>query len=298
MSHLSAAAAPRALSARPGLSGTALKTIALVLMVLDHIHYYFEFTGLVPLWFTQLGRLSAPLFLFCTVEGFAHTHDRRKYFWRIWRISAGMGLLQFLMMYAGFANRPDGFVPMNAIFMNFVILIPIWQGIDWLRQRRIARGLAAVLIPLIGWPALFIGLYYAVDKTPLAWLLDSILAGIVYTVLPSWTFIMDGGITYILEGIVLYLLRRHRGWQAAAFVALGLLFYLALPMRYLMASGSFAPGLLFDTAFEWMGVFAVVPMLLYNGQRGRGMKQLFYVFYPAHVYLLYALSWGVLLLTQ
>ena len=160
------------------------------------------------------------------------------------------------------------------------------------------RGLAAVLIPLIGWPALFIGLYYAADKTPLAWLLDSILAGIVYTVLPSWTFIMDGGITYILEGIVLYLLRRHRGWQAAVFVALGLLFYLALPMRYLMASGSFAPGLLFDTAFEWMGVFAVVPMLLYNGQRGRGMKQLFYVFYPAHVYLLYALSWGVLLLTQ
>ena len=155
-----------------------------------------------------------------------------------------------------------------------------------------------MLIPLIGWPALFIGLYYAADKTPLAWLLDSILAGIVYTVLPSWTFIMDGGITYILEGIVLYLLRRHRGWQAAAFVALGLLFYLALPMRYLMASGSFAPGLLFDTAFEWMGVFAVVPMLLYNGQRGRGMKQLFYVFYPAHVYLLYALSWGVLLLTQ
>ncbi len=33
---------------RAGLSGTALKTIALVLMVLDHIHYFFEFTGLVP----------------------------------------------------------------------------------------------------------------------------------------------------------------------------------------------------------------------------------------------------------
>ena len=31
-----------------GLSGTALKTIALVLMLLDHIHYFFEFTGLVP----------------------------------------------------------------------------------------------------------------------------------------------------------------------------------------------------------------------------------------------------------
>ena len=28
-----------------GLTGTALKTIALVLMVMDHIHYFFEFYG-------------------------------------------------------------------------------------------------------------------------------------------------------------------------------------------------------------------------------------------------------------
>lgn len=31
-----------------GLSGTALKTIALVLMLMDHIHYFFEFTGCIP----------------------------------------------------------------------------------------------------------------------------------------------------------------------------------------------------------------------------------------------------------
>ena len=67
-----------------GLTDTALKTIALVLMVMDHIHYFFEFTGVVPEWFSMLARLSAPLFLFCTVEGFAHTHDRRRYFLRIW----------------------------------------------------------------------------------------------------------------------------------------------------------------------------------------------------------------------
>ncbi len=53
-----------------GLSGTDLKTIALVLMVLDHIHYFFGFTGAVPEWFSMLGRLSAPLFMFCMVEGF------------------------------------------------------------------------------------------------------------------------------------------------------------------------------------------------------------------------------------
>ena len=59
-----------------GLSSTALKEIALALMLLDHIHYFFAFTGAVPEWFSMLGRVSAPLFLFCTVEGFAHTRDR------------------------------------------------------------------------------------------------------------------------------------------------------------------------------------------------------------------------------
>ena len=33
-----------------GLTSTGLKTIALVLMVLDHIHYFFGFTGWIPDW--------------------------------------------------------------------------------------------------------------------------------------------------------------------------------------------------------------------------------------------------------
>lgn len=89
------------LAQKNGLSGTALKTIALVLMLLDHIHYFFAFTGAVPTLFSMLGRLSAPLFLFCTVEGFAHTRDRKRYFLRIWAIGAGMAAVQFFMMYGG-----------------------------------------------------------------------------------------------------------------------------------------------------------------------------------------------------
>lgn len=45
-----------------GLSGTALKVIALVTMLLDHIHYFFGYTGLVPEWFSMAGRISGPLF--------------------------------------------------------------------------------------------------------------------------------------------------------------------------------------------------------------------------------------------
>lgn len=46
----------RMLAQKNGLSGTALKTIALVLMLLDHIHYFFAFTGAVPTLFSMLGR--------------------------------------------------------------------------------------------------------------------------------------------------------------------------------------------------------------------------------------------------
>lgn len=85
-------------------------------MVLDHIHYFFEFTGCIPTVFSMLGRLSAPLFLFCTVEGFAHTHDRKRYFIRIWAIGTAMAALEFFMIYAKAFRRGDDFYPLNAIF--------------------------------------------------------------------------------------------------------------------------------------------------------------------------------------
>ena len=278
-----------------GISGTGLKWIALVTMVLDHIHYFFGFTGAVPEWFSMVGRLSARLFLFCLVEGFTHTHDRRRYFLRIWCISAGMGLLQFLMMYGGIGVRPDGFIPMNAVFMNFVILIIVWQGIDWLKSKRILPGLLAVVLPL-AWPFLFAFLYSMADATPMAWLLDSVLAALAYTALPVWFFIADGGVFFILIGIALYLLHGRRGLQAAAYVVLTMVFYFVLPYMQLSAVPGFRFSQMFTVAYEWFGVLSVVPMLLYNGTRGRGMKKLFYIFYPAHVYVFYALSWGLYLL--
>lgn len=47
---------------------------------------------------------------------------------------------------------------------------------------------------------------------------------------------------------------------------------------------------MFTDYYEWFGVAAAVLMGLYNGRRGSGHKQLFYGFYPAHIYLLYGAS--------
>ena len=273
-----------------GLTETGLKWIALVTMVLDHIHYFFGFTGAVPEWFSMAGRVSAPLFLFCLVEGFTHTHSRKKYFAKVYVLSAAMSALLFFMAFGGILVRPDGFYPGNGMMTTFAVLMVIWQGIDWLEQRRFGRGLAAVLIPL-AWPILanLLSVAFPALATPLGFA--------AYSVLPTWGTTGDSSWPVLVMGLVLYLFRRRRKVQVAAFSVYYVLYgvvYMGLVVSSVMPD--FAWWQLFTRYYEIYGILAAPLMLWYNGQRGRGHKALFYAFYPAHIYLLYALSWGLYLL--
>ena len=270
---------------KKGLDGTQLKTIALVLMVLDHIHYFFEFTGCIPTVFSMLGRLSAPLFLFCTVEGFAHTHDRKLYFLRIWAIGTGMAAIEFFMIYGHMFRRGDDFYPQNAIFQDFMLLCIVWQGMDWIREKKIVRG-AIAIAAVVGWPFFIVFLLQTFPQ-----LQSSALFGFVVTSpLPMWMAITDGGWSFLLGGVLLYALRGNRRVQLTAWALTVFLCDFALIFGMACRQDGFVWTQMFTAYYEWFGVAAVLLMLLYNGQRGSGHKQLFYWFYPAHVYLLYGAS--------
>lgn len=269
-------------STKKGLTGFQLKYIAMFLMVLDHIHYFMGFTGKIPEWFSMLGRLSAPLFLFCVIEGFTHTRNRKKYFLQIYAIAIVMSFLQYLFIVFKL-NRPDGFYPQNQMLATFTILLVILQGFDWCAKKKWGKGLAAIIVPII---LPFVAIITA-NLVPGSLFMIKLLH---FTVLPLHSWIVDGGTFFVLQGILMYLFRKRRKWQALVFFLTTLLLYVVYPMALFP---EITVKMLFTVAYEWMGAFAAIPMLLYNGERGKGNKKLFYWFYPAHVYILYGLSIGL-----
>lgn len=272
---------------KKGLTGFELKYLALIFMVLDHIHYFFEYTGMIPIWFSWLGRLAAPLFLFCLVEGFTHTHDKKKYFLKIYSISIIMGFIRFgFYNVLDFAVRGDGFIPANAMLSSFVVLLVVLMGIDLIRQKKFLIGILAVVIPVI-LPYLFIYFVYIpyTDNHTV-----NILASLInFTILPLHTMIQDGGTLTLIEGVILYLFSfcKNKNARIYAFVIFELLYGIGLVS---LAIGSFNVHTLIFEAYEWMSVFSAIFMLCYNGERGHGNSRFFYLFYPAHIYVLYGIS--------
>ena len=68
------------------------------------------------------------------------------------------------------------------------------------------------------------------------------------------------------------------------------IFYLLREHLWLKAAGGVLWNFLWENRLQAFGGFAVLPILLYNGERGRKMKYFFYVFYPAHLLALHVID--------
>lgn len=282
-----------------GITETGLKAVALISMLMDHIYYFFGYTGWIPWWFGLAGRLAAPLFLFCLVEGFLHTRSRKKYLLKILCVSVPMGLVLFFMRFGGFMVRPDGFYPQNAMMSSFVILIVCFQAFEWIASRKPVDSTFVKsdywLKKAAGCGILFLLLLWPVVAVVLSSIngISAVVIGILgYTILPMINISGDVTLPVLMSGIVLYLTHKNRKIQVASLVGVNFAWHFIWIYVQLRMNSDFVPSEMFTMYYEWMGALFAAPFLLcYNGKRGAGYSRFFYSFYPAHIYILYILSW-------
>lgn len=85
--------------------------------------------------------------------------------------------------------------------------------------------------------------------------------------------VVEGGFLFVLLGLLFHIFREKRLFQYLSLILIAVIYYLTDP-----------------ASVQWMMVFAILPMYFYNGQKRRGDKYFFYIFYPVHIYALYILA--------
>ncbi len=267
---------------KKGLTSFDLKIMALVLMLFDHIHYIFDFTGVIPIWFSWLGRLSGGLFLFTMVEGYCHTSNKKKYFLKIYLMGLIMSLVKYYISFSPDLIRSDNFFPQNGILQTFSLLIIMFVGIDLIKEKKWIKGILTIASTVVISYIFF--RFISTSTLPIE--LKNIMY-VIFTSLVPYIFLVEGGIYVVLLGLILYVTRKNRKVQAISFILFSLVWMIILPIIFIEGINF---KLMFTDYYEWMGALAGLIFINYNGEKGRSMKKLFYVFYPLHIYILYIIS--------
>lgn len=241
-----------------------IKILGIILMFVDHIHQMFYYV--VPQWLDYFGRPVATLFFFVSVVGFSHTSNKKKYLLRLYIGSLIMAIGSMLIGHLAPTSGPmSNFGLSNNIFRDLFLGVVLMYGVDafqhFIKTRKILdllKGALLLSLPiLLAIPVLFL------ERLP-------VVFSIGYTTLVPNILITENTVMiYVIP--LLYAFRRQRLLQILIIVITAII--------YLTMGDS-----------QWLMIFAAIPVYLYNGEKGRGMRGFFYAFYPIHIWFLYALS--------
>lgn len=312
---------------KKGITGSTLKIIAIIFMLIDHaaavilarqmmVTGYMEamesgeladimgwLTDNLGLYYSydlmrMAGRIAFPIFCFMIVEGFQKTRDVRKYLARL-GIFALVSEIPFDLAVTG------DFVAwghQNVFFTLFLGLFTLctYEYFAKNEMHKVLRGIFSVTGALL--PAAYITICLAnliglreVGKLLIACGILCVAFAIAYLVYGKkkgvhQAQVVAADITVLM--LVMYLADLLYTDYSGMGVLTIVVMYL-LRKRKMLAMSMGCVVLCLMSISEVTAFFALIPIALYNGERGKGgkkMKYFFYAFYPVHLLLLYIIS--------
>ena len=249
-----------------GVSADLLKLTALVTMLIDHIGAgilerclidgyvadagLYQAVNLLDSVLRCIGRISFPVFCFLLVEGFLHTRSRRGYALRLLAFAL-LSEIPFDLLFSGGLN-PDS---QNVFWTLLIGLLVLW-GMERSLPRALHSAAHTVFILLILGAGMAAG---ALLKTDYSWRGVLLIAVI--------RLLYRDRLLLVVEAPCLFLFTE--------FLAL---FSRGLSLSYCL-----------ETVLSHFTVFlSFVLIRFYNGKRRRkGHRYFFYLFYPAHLLLIF-----------
>ncbi len=247
-----------------------LKIIGLTLMVIDHFHQMFASFG-APSWIDWFGRPVATIFFFTSVIGFSHTHSKKAYMLRLY---ISMVLMAFLMNETQSIIGFDQVQLVNNIFRDLFVGTIFMAAIDQFAAMRNGKAVKHCFlgILLFAIPFIFSFIMIPLLSIETTGFVQKMMLLITTTLSPAILLAENGLMVLLIP--VMYIFRNVRWAQLLSIAVVALLYGL-------------------NGSTQWLMLFSVIPLSLYNGQKGRGMKYFFYIFYPAHIIILYLLAAGI-----
>ncbi len=299
------------------MSVTTLKRIALGAMVLNYIG---AFIPGAPILFQWLGRLAAPLFFYCMAWGVEKTHDKKIYFIRLYICSVSMALINLIL---SVIVQKTGLITtvtsnMFATLFASAFFIEILEYGRKHPRKRTAMWLRYAFFQIS--VAVLWAMLYELIEVPYAVLnLFSAICGNALTCEGASLFVIMGAIFYYTKEdkrrlvicysvlCLVFFLNSAFGIWGRIFMLLGAPLYeagdvlvaLMEIMTGLILWGASSQPLfdlyhMFHSDFQWMMIAALPILYFCSGKRGEGKKYFYYIFYPAHIYLLWLI--GVVIL--
>ncbi len=214
----------------------------------------------LPFYLMLIGRLAAPIFLFCVAQGLLHTRDASRYLKRI-LVTAVIAQIPYVLFNLA-EYRVDGIADAW-----------VWQDTGLNICFTLALGLAAL--------ALYRRL--AERGHPLSWVVVCAAATALARLLS-----MEGGRGYILLIFTFYLTRNRPRWQRALWFLPAVILSRWGLAQWVLEDFTAGPirNFLLNTGGNYLGMLVTLAYTGEKGDAGRGFQRLCYAFYPAHFALL------------